>query len=190
MRDVGEYRVAAAGDYRDGLRAALLAYKERNRRGLAVPLGGLLARAVRDLGPPPGPYVVVAVPSVRAAARVRGGDHIIRLADVVSGLLGVPLLHALSFRRSVRDSAGLDSENRSTNLSGAMCARAPDGDDRVVVLLDDIVTTGATLHEAARALTQAGWDVAGAAVVAATARRGRSPVRRAGRGPTATAEKW
>jgi predicted amidophosphoribosyltransferase len=77
----------------------------------------------------------------------------------------------------VRDSAGLDIAARAANLAGAMRADGPRGSPRAV-LVDDIVTTGATLLEAARALRAAGWTVPGAVVVAATARRAsRAPAR-------------
>ena len=71
----------------------------------------------------------------------------------------------------VRDSAGLTTAARAANLDAAMRARPPRRDGRAAVVVDDIVTTGATLREAARALRAAGWTVVGAAVVAATPRR-------------------
>jgi predicted amidophosphoribosyltransferase len=71
----------------------------------------------------------------------------------------------LTLTREVQDSAGLDVAARATNLAGAMAARRGSG---TAVVADDIVTSGATLGEATRALRAAGWEVAGAAVVAAT----------------------
>ena len=69
-----------------------------------------------------------------------------------------------------RDQAGLDVAQRAANRRASMSvrARAP----RTVLLVDDIITTGATLSEASRALQQAGHTVLGAAVVAATPRTG------------------
>jgi predicted amidophosphoribosyltransferase len=162
--------VVAAGDYRDGLRAALIAYKERGRTELARPLGGLLAAAVRAADYRAGPACLVPVPSALRARRERGGDHVLRLARTASRASGLPVSRALRLDREVRDSAGLGRGERAANLAGAFVAtRRSDG--RRPIVIDDIVTTGATLREAARALELAGWPEPVAAVVAATPRR-------------------
>jgi predicted amidophosphoribosyltransferase len=77
------------------------------------------------------------------------------------------LVHA----RHVEDQSGLDTAARSANLAGALRVRRR-LDGLAVVVVDDVVTTGATLAEATRALTVAGGSVRGAAVVAATVLRG------------------
>jgi predicted amidophosphoribosyltransferase len=77
---------------------------------------------------------------------------------------------ALEHRRRVADQAGLSAADRAANLSGALQARFDLRGLRVIVV-DDVVTTGATLAEAARALRAAGAEVTAAAVIAATARR-------------------
>ena len=71
--------------------------------------------------------------------------------------------------RRVADQSGLDAAGRSANLAGALRASS-DLSGVPVVVVDDVVTTGATLVEAARALRDAGALVRGAAVVAATQR--------------------
>ncbi len=193
--------VLAAGEYDGALRRALLAYKERGRRDLADPLGRLLATAVREStstaaaaaratagvwagetsarGSPPvsrgAPPVLVCVPSDRARAAERGGDHVLRLARVAARRSGVRVAPGvLRQRRVVADSAGLGIRERAANLHDALTARP--GGGRVALLVDDIVTTGATLGEAQRALQCAGWEVAGAVVVAATPRRVPQPI--------------
>lgn len=163
------FPLAAAASYDGPVRAALLAYKERGRRDLARALGGLLADAVRALEPGTD-AALVPVPSSRRARRERGGDHVARLARVVARTTGLTVSRPLVLRRAVRDSAGLDTEARAANLGGAIRARRPGRYLRAIVL-DDIATTGATLIEATRALTEAGWYVGGAAVVAATVKR-------------------
>jgi predicted amidophosphoribosyltransferase len=161
----------SAGSYGATLRTALLAYKERGRRQLAIPLGQLLAAAVTAVVEPGTRPWLVTIPSRRAAARERGGDHVRRLARVVARRQGLDDRAALRLTGSVRDSAGLSTDERIANLDGRMRAWPPPGPASAAVLLDDIVTTGATITEAHRAMTAAGWRVMGAATVAATIRR-------------------
>lgn len=170
--------VYAAGEYAEQLRTALIGYKERGRRQLAGPLAGYLADAVdcaiRATGAPRAP-VLVPVPSSRAAARSRGGDHVVRLARAVGRQLELPVLRAVTLTGPVADSAGLSAEQRRSNLAGRMFASSPDAARHRPILVDDIVTTGATLAEAARALAVAGWPPGAAAVVAATRLRCPAP---------------
>jgi predicted amidophosphoribosyltransferase len=166
--------VWSAARYDGAVRAALLAYKERGRRDLAAPLADLLARAVgAALLEKPGPHRVALVPapSLRAVAAARGGDHVLRLARRAGSRWGVRTASGvLALTRQVSDSAGLGIAARRQNLAGAIAARAgPPGLAALVV--DDIVTTGATVRACVEALETAGWPVVGAAVVAATPRR-------------------
>lgn len=172
--------VVAAAAYSDAVRRAVILYKERGRRDLARPLGRLLAGAVTEVmhrsGVPPGALVLVAVPSTRSAAAARGGDHLSRLVRRSAALCGVRVAPAvLEHTRAVVDSAGLGVDERAANLTGALRARAGPG-GRAALIVDDVVTTGATMREAQRALGAAGWPVVGAAVVAATERRVRPAI--------------
>ncbi|MES9535697.1 phosphoribosyltransferase family protein, partial [Actinomadura sp. NPDC000600] len=72
-------------------------------------------------------------------------------------------------RGRVADQAGLSAKERAANLKGAVEVRA-DVAGRRLVLVDDVVTTGASLAEAARALRAAGGEVTAAAAIAATPR--------------------
>jgi predicted amidophosphoribosyltransferase len=194
----------AAGAYAGPVRPAVLAFKEHGRAELAAPLGTALALAVAAVlsglpAPHPGPVLLVPVPSSRAAVRRRGRDHVRELADAAAAELraaGVPartvrLLGRVTGRR-VRDSAGLDAAQRRANLAGrfrALPVRAGLPSGSRLVLVDDVVTSGATLTEAARAL-RAGAVPAGlrkdtpvlAAVVAATPRRAPQPLPMTGPG--------
>ena len=168
--------VHAGSSYGGPVRAAILRYKERGRRDLAGPLSVLLARAVlavvaQHSGRSGVRPVLVAVPSARSIAAARGGDHVARLARLAGARAGVPAAPGgLRLVRGKRDSAGLDVRARAANLAGVFAA-APARGEMAAVIVDDIVTTGATLREAVRALACAGWPVLGAAVVAATPRR-------------------
>ncbi len=166
--------VIAVGEYGGGLRSALLAYKERGQRALAAPLAAYLSDAVdagcRELGGPGGLPVLVPVPSSRAAARQRGGDHLLRLLARAAPQHGLRVVTALRLVGRGRDSAGLSAAQRAVNLADRMRA-APAAGGQPVLIVDDIVTTGATLAEASRALQAAGWQVCGGAVIAATTLR-------------------
>lgn len=166
--------------YEGAVRAAVVAAKEHGRTGLAGPLGAALARAVRAAGEVAADeLVLVPAPSRRAAVRARGHDPTLRLARQAAAQLrrsGRPATVAPVLRVSGRvvDQAGLDAAGRAANLAGGLAVPTrlvPVVRGRRVVLVDDVVTTGATLAEAARALRAAGADVVAAATVAATARR-------------------
>ena len=109
--------------------------------------------------------LVTEVPGPRSRAL-----HARRLAAVAGRRLGVRTAAVLVHARGVEDQSGLDAAARSANLAGALRARRRLAGLPVVVV-DDVVTTGATLVEAARALRAGGARVRGAAVVGATQRR-------------------
>ncbi|WUJ80359.1 ComF family protein [Streptomyces sp. NBC_00377] len=185
--------VHAAARYADEVRAVLLAHKERGALALARPLGAALAGAVRagtgevGRGEGEGPrsprgVLLVPVPSARAVVRARGHDPARRIALAAAGELrraGVPARVAavLRQRRAVADQSGLDARQRLDNLVGALTV-VPGG-ARVlcggpVVLVDDVVTTGASLAEAARAVRTAAATVVRTAAGAERAGRGQS----------------
>ncbi|MFD0023571.1 ComF family protein [Streptomyces sp. NPDC058382] len=158
--------VHAAADYGNAVRAVLLAHKERGALGLAGALGKALAGAVRaGAGPPhrPGPLLLVPVPSARRAVAARGHDPTRRIALAAAAELrraGTPARVAavLRQRRQVADQSGLGARERRANLTGALDVAA--GGARLlaagqVVLVDDLLTTGASLAEAARAIDRA-----------------------------------
>jgi predicted amidophosphoribosyltransferase len=174
----------SASPYDGAVRKAVVAYKERG----AVALAGVLAEAlaftaVTALGRTGAHwagrgFAVVPVPSGRRSVSARGHDPVGRLARLAVRRLrayGVPAepWAALSQARRVVDQAGLSSAERAANLAGSLrvseAAKGPPV--ACVLLLDDIITTGATLVEASRALRSAGMSVPLAVTVAATRRR-------------------
>ncbi|GAA2157527.1 hypothetical protein GCM10009760_59790 [Kitasatospora kazusensis] len=190
----------AAAPYADPVRQLLIAHKERGALRLAGPLGLALAGAVRSaLGPgPPGPVLLVPMPSTRQAVRARGHDPMLRLARAAARALGraghqAQVCAVLRHGRAVADQSGLSAAERHRNLRGALgvpgraAARlAAQARGRPLILVDDLVTTGASLTEAARALRAAGHPPHAAATVAATVRRAparhRAAARQASRG--------
>jgi ComF family protein len=173
--------VVAVADYDGVARAALIAHKERGRFGLSRPLGRALALSVfgvLSVSEPPASAVVhlVPVPSRAHVVRDRGHDPLLRIARQCGRVLrrsgvAASVDAALRLRRTVVDQSELAAEDRARNLDGAFTTRRRSFEGVTVVVVDDIVTTGATAAEAVRALRASGAQVLGVAVVAATRRR-------------------
>ncbi|WBB51826.1 ComF family protein [Verrucosispora sp. WMMA2044] len=168
----------ALGEYGGPLRETLLAYKDHGRHGLARPLGALLAEVVAAAVGAVGPVLLVPVPDTPTAARARYGDHLSRLTRHCARRLraaGWPVRVHHAVRAGPRpDSVTLDSAGRAAAATSAFRARSGRGPavaGSAVVLLDDIVTTGATLAAVSRVLTVRGLSPYGAAVLAATRKR-------------------
>lgn len=167
--------VLALAAYLDPVPEIIIAQKEHGRLDLARPLGRELARAAEAVAAGADPLWLVPVPSTRAATVRRGQDPMLRMARVAAAGLrasgrAVAVLPVLTHRRRVADQAGLGRRARAENLAGALAVRASSArllGERPVVLVDDVVTSGATLAEAARALRAAGNAPLGAAVLAA-----------------------
>ena len=170
--------VAASGEHAGVLRLAIVAWKEEGRTSLLRPLTHLLAASVvevtRDAS---SPIVLVPVPTSRRSRLVRGADVVDQLAHGAAGLLrdigiDVSVRQALRVARRTADQSGLGARARARNLAGAFAVRSGERlIGRDIVVVDDIVTTGATIGEAARSLTAAGHRPRGAAVVAHRARK-------------------
>ena len=146
--------------------ALVRAFKEDGLTSLAPRLAelvsmayeGLVAEAPTQLDG----SLLVPVPSSRVNFLKRGYLPTLLLAKQLNRQLGRPMVvkSALRFIRAVEDQAGLSVEQRGANLSGSMTATSAVSGQRVI-LLDDVVTTGSTLAESARAVRQAGGEVAG-----------------------------
>jgi len=170
--------VTAASVYAGPVREALVAFKDHGRWSLRAALGSALATAVARLlvDLPQDAVTLVPVAGSPGSVRSRDGDHVRELAEAAAGVLRRAGLDArarpaLVPVRRRDDQVGLGRAARAANLRGAMRPR-PDVDRlTAVVLVDDLVTTGSTLAEAARALRSGGCRPVGAAVVAATRTR-------------------
>lgn len=159
--------------YRDPVPGLVTAHKDRGAGWLSELLGQWLAVGLgAALQAWRGPAVVVPVPSAAAAVRRRGADHGLDLARSACAHLGVddrvvPLLRRV---RRVRDQSDLNHGERARNQGGSMRSRPGRG---AVVVVDDVVTSGASLAEARRALTAAGHEVVCQVVLADAAHPGR-----------------
>lgn len=137
---------------------------------LATPLGPALRAAVDaallEVSEARRGTAIVPVPTSLSAFRRRG----YRVPELLLRSSGVRPHRVLAPWRTRSDQRGLDAVARAANVRGTMRARRTGAGERVLIV-DDVMTTGATLDEAASALADAGFDVVAAAVLAVTPRR-------------------
>jgi ComF family protein len=148
-------------------RETLHAIKYRGETRLADPLGAAIARRWRRVGV--GATTVVHVPVHETRARRRGYDQAELIARAAARHLGFDHVDALVRTRATTAQFDLDRRHRAANVAGAFTTR-PACADRVrgrwILLVDDVVTTGASLAASARALEAAGAQGVSAITVA------------------------
>lgn len=150
------------GPFNGVIRDALHAIKYRGDVRIAEPLGLAVAERWREAGA--GGDLVVHVPVHPTRARERGYDQAERIARVVARELGLAYRSALVRTRATTAQFSLDRAARATNVSGAFAVAnletagggAAGVGGRWVLLVDDVVTTGATLAACAEVLLAAG----------------------------------
>jgi ComF family protein len=153
--------------YKGVLEQAIRLFKYRRRDALTAPLSDLMLVWADRLPPTD---LVMPVPLHPARLRAREFNQSLLLADRIARRLGLPLsFDHLERIRQTRPQTELDRKDRARNVRRAFAVRDPDGlEDRRVLLVDDVLTTGATVNDCARALRRAG---AASVVVLTLARR-------------------
>lgn len=143
--------------YTGDVRESLLRYKFNEATGYAQTYGALVAGCVRDRLS--GRYDLISwVPLSKKRYKERGYDQAKLLAEAVASELGDAAVSTLEKHRDVAKQSGMGSaEKRRANISGAYRVSDPAMiEGKRILLIDDIVTTGATLSECARTLLQSG----------------------------------
>jgi ComF family protein len=145
-------RAAAVGTYDGALRAIVHAIKYEGRRSLARPVTALIRHRCRVVLE--GADVVVPVPLHPSRRRSRGFNQALDLARH----LGPPVVRAIARTRATPSQTGLPAAQRHRNMRNAFAPawRAPDVTGMIVVLVDDVSTTGATIDACARVLIEMG----------------------------------
>jgi ComF family protein len=156
-------RTVAYGPYQDGLKRLVQAIKFQGFDIAAAPAAARLADIVRHEGIDT-PDAVVAVPSTRRRNRQRGYDPGVLLAEELGHRLSLRTLPALTRVRETPPQSALGAFERRANVAGAFRGR-PIAAGRSLLLVDDVMTTGATASEAAGVIKAAGASRVWVAVV-------------------------
>jgi predicted amidophosphoribosyltransferase len=162
------YPVISAIEYSAIASRVLLRAKEANQAAADQLLITAITHSLRYFVKNYGTGDLVAIPSRRTATRKRGRDFMQEVTSSVASFESVKTLKILQHQRVVKDQSQLNSQQRSSNIAGAFSASidlpnsAGQGNIGPLIIVDDLVTTGATLVEAIRALRTAGFTVIGA----------------------------
>jgi len=144
----------------------ILAAKESGLKGADELLIDAIIHALNKAIPDNTLFRLVPVPSSKASQRRRGRSFVVDLVSQISRRTGVPMIDCLQLSRKVLDQSGLHRDDWASNLAGAFILNSPARGD--LILVDDVVTTGVTLREGARADNTQGFQAVGS-VTAITA---------------------
>lgn len=151
------------GPWTGGMARAVARAKLAGRREVLVAAGEALGRAVSDRAW--GIDVVVAVPTDRRRARLRGGDHAAALASGVAAVLGRPVVRPFARVAGQPDRASSGGHREVAAVVTPTLVAPASVAGRRALVVDDVVTTGATLHAVATSLTVGGAGIVRAATV-------------------------
>jgi predicted amidophosphoribosyltransferase len=162
LQRIGELTVYSSIRYSPVARSILLGAKENSLKiadelivnALLNCLHRLPTQVLRDA-------VLMPVPGSKRAIRKRGRDFIFDITSELSMRSGVPVIAGIKINRRLLDQSGLNAVDRKRNIYGAfqIDGISPESFKGEILLVDDLVTTGATLLEAKRALNSGGISV-------------------------------
>ncbi|OBQ46561.1 ComF family protein [Halodesulfovibrio spirochaetisodalis] len=161
-------RITLYGGYEGLLRELLLKHKFHGRLDAGLTLARLLTSIYQPAAHPPA--AVVPVPLHEKRLLQRGHNQSMLSAKLIAQKIQTPLMPELLYRsRETTPQATLRKKDRAQNISGAFTARLPRSlHGAHLLLVDDIATTGATLHQAVHPLLQAGAGSVEVAIIAKT----------------------
>lgn len=163
VSEVNSFPVYSAVEYSSVAQRVLLSSKESGLRDADQLIIQALSHSLGYMYGEQGIADLVPVPSRKSATRKRGRDFILMHTLELSKIPHVRALPLLRHTRRVQDQSSLNAKDRQRNLSQSLeCMQRAPGAYTPVIIVDDVVTTGATLREAGRALHAGGFSVIGA----------------------------
>jgi len=154
--NIGDHFVHSAVVYTDTASKIILAAKENGLKGADDLIISAIMHVLKQSRVNFSYLTLIPVPSSKYSQRKRGRSFIVDLTQQISDLSGISMRDCLYVSRRVSDQSGLTKKQRMLNVQGAFSLRKGTVLRGDVILIDDVVTTGATLREAARALNSQG----------------------------------
>jgi len=165
----GLTRLWFSGLFDDGYRPLIHALKYERQLSLGAFFGRRLGRRIKDnFATGESPPLIVPVPLHPKRRKERGYNQSAVIAEGLARVTGIPVAEDLLIRvRKTKDQTRLSSRERVANVRGAFAIQNDQGvSGRYILLVDDVMTTGATLNECARVIHPASPAGVGAAVIA------------------------
>lgn len=157
----------AYGNYRSPLREILLEFKFHGITSPAATFAGLLHKQFEREMNALSAELVIPIPLYPSRARQRGYNQAALFAESLASLLGLPVSEEILYRTQKRKpQSKVAFERRAVNVRGVFDVPEETPDRLRVLLVDDVVTSGATAAEAKRQLEQAGYRVCAMAAIA------------------------
>ncbi len=151
-------RIRALGAYDDSLSSIIHLLKYGQKPSLAERLGRMMGVVVTADPILSTAALAIPVPLHPVRRRERGYNQSELLARALADSVGLPLVtNALARKKNTKSQTNLTSEERSTNVAAAFEVKHPDIlKDKRILLVDDVMTSGSTLHSCAEALLRGG----------------------------------
>ena len=134
------------------LRKLLHEYKYNNKRAFCKVLAQIVSNNIDNTGRN---YIIVPLPPSSKHRRQRGYDHILNIVRHLSKMTNCEYEMVLKRKTNFRQ-VGADRQTRFTQAENAFISRYPLSPDRTYIIFDDVITTGATITSAVRALRSGG----------------------------------
>jgi ComF family protein len=146
----------ALARYQGKMKETLHRFKYHGRKSLAEPLAALLYKKIISQSWVSSVSFLVPVPLSRQRFLERGYNQASLLAAALAGKIGLPVKEMLERVRDTKSQTGLSRKRRAENLSGAFRCLQKIPERSHILLVDDVLTSGATAHEAAKTLKGSG----------------------------------
>lgn len=156
--------VFIAGEYAGAIKQTIAAYKFDNKRAAAKDIAFYLYNSLPHV---PSDYIITYVPATGGHVRQRGFNHVKLVAKVLAQLTGLHY-NELLYRVTTTTQKGADKKTRKQQLAGAFGCFGKITAGKKVLLVDDVITTGATIDACTQQLRAAGANDVMAAIAART----------------------